>query len=351
MDTSSGPKRNMRASITKQYEDRVKETMAKLDPNRAKARDALQDEDVILEPLDGDITAKERAPDPEVPYLEAPLMTLRELMPGGTGEDDEDGELDQQFRADKIEFLVMFRPLTTSEVKEKLILQDAADVDWTIPVHELYEDIMSQIFDIYTEVNPDMVHAFKWSSVGSATGVGCFCVKTGKPTDIEEIRGVLRSIIHEGLCFESFPKKALLKSFSLTAYFPRSTKFVGTKKLVYWLLACNPGLKGTIWPVEARKFPDTHPIPRKRGARILSFSGDQKFLDSLHNFPPNFPFSIKLANVYIRGGERAKNNNPQQRKRRPRMTEEALKKLLARHGKEITEEAERKEDENADGDT
>ena len=36
-----------------------------------------------------------------------------------------------------------------------------------------------------------------------------------------------------------------------------------------------------------------------------------------------------------------------QRQRRPRMTEEALKKLLARHGKEIIDEAEEENDTRA----
>ena len=44
MDTSSGPaKRNLRASITRKYEERVAETTARIDPNRAKARTLLKD--------------------------------------------------------------------------------------------------------------------------------------------------------------------------------------------------------------------------------------------------------------------------------------------------------------------
>ena len=35
---------------------------------------------------------------------------------------------------------------------------------------------------------------------------------------------------------------------------------------------------------------------------MLSFTGDQKFLDSLQRFPRDFPFNIRIANVYIRGG-------------------------------------------------
>ena len=131
-----------------------------------------------------------------------------------------------------------------------------------------------------------------------------------------------------------------MKSYSLTAFFPRPTKCVGTRKLVTCLLSCNRGLQGKIWPVEARKYPDDHPIIRRIGARVLSFTGDQTFLDSLQKFPRDFPFSIWIANVYIRGGERTTEGQRTAHRRRPRMTEEALRNLLKRHGKEIMEDKE-----------
>ena len=92
--------------------------------------------------------------------------------------------------------------------------------------------------------------------------------------------------------------------------------------------------------MEARRYSDDHPIVRRRGARVLSFTGDQKFLDSLQKFPRDFPFNIRIANVYIRGGERTSEGQKVLRRRRPRMTAEALKNLLQRHGKEILEEEE-----------
>ena len=206
---------------------------------------------------------------------------------------------------------------------------------------------MGQVFDLFTEECPDLVHAFKWASVGSATGVGCFSVCTGQLNHINDIRGILRKIIYNARCYESFPRLAMMKSFSLTAFFPRAIKFVGMARLIQWVFSCNRGLKGTIWPSAVKKFPDDHPIARKRGARILSFTGDQKFLDSLHAFPRGFPFSVKLANVYIQGGERTKAGQNSQRRRRPRMTEQALKELLARHGKETIDDAKEKNDERA----
>ena len=119
------------------------------------------------------------------------------------------------------------------------------------------------------------------------------------------------------------------------------------EKLIEWIFLLNRGLKGTIWPSQVKKFPDAHPNPRKRGAQILTFTGDQKFMDSHHAFPKGFPLSIKLFNVYIQGGERTKAGATQQRRRRPKMTDAALKELLARHGKEAMDDAEAENDAQA----
>ena len=119
MDTTTGPARkNLRASITKKYEERVAATMEKIDPHRAKAHELLRDIDNFeLEEVDGTFTAPDHhANEVKVAYMDAPLLTLRELMPGSTGEGDEDGKLDQSFRADKIEFMVMQR----TRIKPKL---------------------------------------------------------------------------------------------------------------------------------------------------------------------------------------------------------------------------------------
>ena len=345
MDTNdaSAVKRNARATLSRLYDARVAATTEKIDPLRAKAREALKDVDNFeVEKVDGQWGTDTVPHAPEINPEDAPLLTLRQLMPGSTG-DEEDHELDNKFRANKIEFMVVQRTLTPNERKEGHAIEDPSDVDWTIPSQEEYEDVMGLVFDVYTDEKPEMVHGFSWSSVGTATGVGCFSVRTGKLTDIEDIRGTVRAIFYKDCCYETFPKKAIMKSYALTAFFPRATKHVGTKKLIFWLISCNPGLKGKIWPVEAKKYPDNHPIARRRGARILSFTGDQQFLDSLRNFPRDFPFSIRLANVFIRGGDRAAPGSTTQKKKRPRMTEEGLRKLLERHGKEVTDEAEAEE--------
>ena len=240
-------------------------------------------------------------------------MTLRELMPGDTGEGDDDSELDQSFRADKIEFLVMQRNLAEEETKADPVLENVGEVDWNIPTQEEYKDMMGQVLDVYTDDDAYLVDALNWSSVGSTTGVGCFSVKTGNAAHISDLRCCMRSILFQGKCFESFPKKAMIKSFTLTAFFPRATKYVGMGRLIEWLFFCNHGLQGTIWPSMSKKFPDNHVNPRKRGARLLAFTEDQKFLDSFHAFPRGYPFHIKLANVYIQGGESTREGQRAQR--------------------------------------
>ena len=306
----------------------------------SKAKELLKEENMDVEALEGEFEAyKDPLPQKSSNYMDTPLLTLRELMPGLTG-DEEGRELDQSFRSDRIEFMVVHRQLDPEEARVGSVIKDPADVDWAIPTQAEYEDIMGLCLDIYTDDHPDLVHAISWSSVGAKTGVGCFCVKTGRKQDMEDIRGTLRVIIDKGWCFESFLCRAIMQSYSLTAFFPRATKCVGTKKLITWLLSCNRGLQGKIWPIEARKYPDDHPIVRRRGARVLSFTGDQAFLDSLQRFPRDFPFHIKLANVYIRGGERTNEAQRVLPRRRPRMTSEALKNLLKRHGREILEEEE-----------
>ena len=74
-------------------------------------------------------TYKDPLPAESTNYMDAPLMTLRDLMPGDTGKKDDDPELDKSFRADKVEFMVVQRILTADEAREHAVIEDAADVD------------------------------------------------------------------------------------------------------------------------------------------------------------------------------------------------------------------------------
>ena len=102
---------------------------------------------------------------------------------------------------------------------------------------------MGQVIDVFTDENRDLVQALNRSSVGSSTGVRCFSVGTGNLGQINDIRGIIRTIIYGGRCFESFLKRAMMQSFSLTAFFPRSTKFVSVDKLVYCLFCATVGCR------------------------------------------------------------------------------------------------------------
>ena len=84
--------------------------------------------------------------------MDTPLLT-----PGLTG-GDEDRDLDQTFRSDKIEFMIVHRQLDPDEVCEGSVLKDPADVDWAIPSLSEYEDIMGLCMDIYTDDHPELVH-------------------------------------------------------------------------------------------------------------------------------------------------------------------------------------------------
>ena len=86
-------------------------------------------------------------------------------MPGSTGADEEDGELDQSFRADKLEFLVMTRNFTAAERDAEMVTEDTGDVDWDIPTREEFEDVMGLVFELFTEEDSELVHAFKLSLI------------------------------------------------------------------------------------------------------------------------------------------------------------------------------------------
>lgn len=94
------------------------DTTKKTDPHRAKARELLGVIDGFeIKNFNLAVTAPKPVPKAQpTAYLDAPLLTLRELMPGSTGEGDDD-ELDQSFRADKVEFLVMHRKLSPEETR------------------------------------------------------------------------------------------------------------------------------------------------------------------------------------------------------------------------------------------
>ena len=164
-------------------------------------------------------------------------------------------------------------------------------------------------------------------------------------------------------CFESFPRDALLKKYGLTIYFPRACAHMEPDLLIQVLRECNPWLKGNdnstitnlmntnieasiattlieqIETIDCKIFKETNANIRRRGVKIISFTGDEAFLDSLHSFPANFPFSVKLANCYIRGGDRVKERYAGTKPQRPKMAMSAVRELLRQNSTTITNEA------------
>ena len=135
MDTNdvTAVKRNARATISKLYDARVAATIEKIDPLCAKANAALKDVDNFeVEKLDGQWGADTVPHAAVANQEEVPLLTLRQLMPGSTGDEDEDRDLDNAFKANKIEFIVVQRPLTTNEKTEGNAIEDPADVDLSL---------------------------------------------------------------------------------------------------------------------------------------------------------------------------------------------------------------------------
>ena len=316
-----------RGDISTKYAQKSDAFRAKKNPDAVKNRD--KEEDFEIKDLKRKVytASSYKLPAPK-PYMEQPTITLRSLMPGDSKDaDPEDRRLDMSFKMEKVELLLVARPITDREVKEGCILESVNESAWDIPEAEDFEDAMGKATNMLCTGNKHLIHQVyphnhrlhsltinyithlsqvSWSSVASQTGIGAFSMRTDNMEAIETLRGAIRSLVFGSNCFESFPKDALVQKFGLSIFFPRACAHVDEDLLIKWLRSCNPGLKGAIETIECREYKKTHPVVRRRGAKIVTFTGDEEFLDSLHSFPSNFPFSIKIANAYIRGGNRVK---------------------------------------------
>ena len=99
--------------------------------------------------------------------------TSRSLMPGSSKDSDPDDlSLNQTFRADKIEFLLVSRPATPAEANTKHQILNVNTSDWDIPKDEEYEDAMGCAIAEFTKTDSDLIHVICWSSVNKATDTG-----------------------------------------------------------------------------------------------------------------------------------------------------------------------------------
>ena len=147
-------------------------------------------------------------------YAAAPLITLRELMPEGVVEDaPQDFEsipLDQKFRAELIEFVVMIKPLPKPGVDP--------DISWEMPEANFFETIMNETFADFIESDITRMDALKWSSVATSTGVGAFSAVAEQLPLVQIFRDMLRKKVFAGHMAESFPKQTLLNNYGITLY-------------------------------------------------------------------------------------------------------------------------------------
>ena len=80
-------------------------------------------------------------------------------MPGRAQQADlEDRSLDQSFRADKIEFVVVSRIATPDESTRKQQIIDVNLAEWEIPSEAEFSDAMGLVIDKYTETDLSLIH-------------------------------------------------------------------------------------------------------------------------------------------------------------------------------------------------
>ena len=383
MDLGPPPAKSARTDISNQYQTKSEATKAKKNPEKPQP----VEEEFVVQPLGRKYDEPKTKKLHSTAFSQIPTLTLRMLMPGDSKDADKDDKrMDLAFKQEKVEFLLVARPVTQHEIKAGYITESVNSSVWDIPEIEDFEDCMGQAVNAICKKNIKLIHQVyaqlmassynklninrhlqvQWSSVASQTGIGAFSIKTDNMDAMEELRANIRGLVLGAHCFESFPRDALLKQYGLTIYFPRACAHMEPDLLIQVLRECNPGLKGKgtstlnnlmntntetsiiytgqIETIDCKIFKDTNANVRRRGVKIISFTGDEAFLDSLHSFPANFPFNVKLANCYIRGGDRVKERYAGTKPQRPKMAMSAVRELLRRNSTTITNEALDEED-------
>ena len=203
--------------------------------------------------------------------------------------------------------------------------------DWEFPPTDLYEEVMVSTCARFLEIDLTYQHHIPWSSVGQSTGIGAFSMTSTRMDLVTMYRGMLSEFEHPEYKFETFPKNCLIDSYGLTMYVHKGTLPFRPPMLIDSFRLSNPALKGTLELVDVKVYPLDHPSPKRQGVRIFVLQPDQTFLDSIYEYPTNYPFKINiLRNIYIRGGARRNTKDP--RAQRPpgrlRVGKKALKKFL-----------------------
>ena len=278
-----------------------------------------------------------------VKHAEAPTLSLRDLMPEGL-KDEAAG--DESFKLARVDFMVLYRKVR-SHTEEEMDLDDPS-FDWAIPNQTTFEKVMDDAIATFTAEDPLMLDVLEYSKVGWNTGVGLVGFRTDRLADIERFAGIVKHLIlpEMPLRYCIAPRKLLWDTYALTIYFNGAFQKQDPQRLIFWLLHYNRTLKGRVDIIEVRKYPASHENTKRAGAKIIAFEGDKEFMDSLYRHPRDHAFSIRFGgNLYIRGGDRIDANDPDaHQRRRPRLTQTAIRTMIGGDSNKAFDDGEKMED-------
>ena len=253
--------------------------------------------------------------------------------------------LDQEFKSELIEFVVMVKKLDISETA------DYSQVEWDLPEAEFFDRVMNEAYADFIDPDITRMDAIKWSSVGSQTGIGVFSAVASKLDDVQLFREVLRSKVYEcHMQAEPFPRQTMLNDYGLSLYAHKGTIAYRAPLLMRMLLRTHHADFDTSCKCEvlkADKFGADFPITRKQNTRIITLIPNREFLDSLYKFPPNFPFGAGLCKqLFITGGSRTNPSDPDAKKieRHPRFAKKAMERFLRDAHEEIVKKADEEQE-------
>ena len=323
MDGEPQSKRTLRETVTDLYNKKVEETKGVRVATGTLAPTRNVDFDV--EQLNAKIAQPALPLKAPTKYEDAPVITLKDLLPAGV---KDEAKPDEIFKTGRVEFIVLEREVAAEEDDPMNTTEDS--FEWEIPDKTRFEKAMGMAIELFSEHDWDRQEILDYSALGWNTGVGIIAFRTDDMNLVEQFRQILRTLDIPGLRYESYPRRMLLRTYGLTVYFNSAFEQINTKKSMYWLLKFNPTLKGEIEIVEVRKYPASHENTKRAGAKIVAFEGDQQFMDSLLTHPKDFPFLVRFGgNLYIRGGDRIDPEDPAAiQPARPRMKRDAVRQLV-----------------------
>ena len=336
-ESSSVRKPTMVEQMSHAYGEKVRETQLLRDPS--KTLPPTDQTPLEVENLNLHYHAPTKKKPKQLAYSEKPLLSLKTLVPEQLAQKIQID--DTVFRAEKVEFVLL----------EQDASMDDEEAEWGVPDQSTFDCMVMTALDEFSDTRPDIIHALAHSSTGWNTGVGLIVFHTADMTLVEEFRDHLKGLSNPdkpGFKYLTIPKLLILNKYSLSIYFGPNFAPLRTSKLMLWLGLCN-NLEGNYDVLSCRTYPKDHPVEKRRGARVVTFEGDQKFYDSLHQFPRDFPFTIKVGgNVYIRGGDRADPDDPRATKGyRPRIQRSGVRQLMAGVQEKLLDQAQANEDNSA----